>query len=421
MNKIFKNITILCLVMITFLVFSNQVMAANYTISLGASSVTKGKSTTLYIRCSDIAGGFAVTSSNSNVASISGDGRIWCDNNTETITISTSVVGSSTITVKPISVTDNDANDISLPTKTLTLSVKEPVVIKKSSDANLKELGIEDGTLSPEFNKDTLEYTVDLEPETTKINVKASPSDSKASVKGNGEVTVGDGSNKLEIIVTAEDGTAKTYVIVANVKELNPIKVTVNKVEYSVVRKKADLPKLELFDEAKVRINDEEVIAYHNKNLDIYIVALKDNSGKSGLYIYNEKDNSYIEYRQIMIGNTALYLKESNLPNNNYKEYKINISDIDTTIYKVNKEDKVGLIYGVNIITNNEGYYVYDIEEGSLQRYYDKEIDIYKDKNKEYFVALMVSLGIITTLVVSILIKVIIKANKKKKKYKVKK
>lgn len=417
MNLI-KNIIRSITLVLTFIAFSNVALAAGYTVSLSSNSVVRGNNATLYIKCSDAIGGFAVTSSNTGVASVSGDGRVWCENQTQSITLSTTTTGSSTITIRPLSVSDNNGNDLSLETKTLTLTVTEPVVVKKSSDANLSSLEVEGVTISPDFSKDTLEYTVELPAETTKINIKASTNDGKASVRGTGEVEVSDGSNKIEIVVTAEDGTTKTYSLVANVKELNPITVTSDKKELSVIRKKSDLPEVEFFEESTVKIGEEDVVAYYNEKLDIYLVGLKDSDGNINLYIYNSKDNTYTLYNQITVGSTTLYLKKGKLPNNNYKKYTENINDIDVTIYKLKKNSKVGLIYGVNIITGNEGYYVYDKEEASLQRYYNDEIDIYKDKASNYFTYLMISIGIIALIFILLLIKLIIKKNKKKSRHK---
>lgn len=414
-----KKIIYSVVAIIMFLVFGSTVMAAGYTISLSSSSVTKGRSVTLYIRCSDATGGFSISSSNSNVASLSSS-TVWCENNTESVGISTTTTGSATITVKPLSVADGSGNDLSLGAKSLTLSVTEPVVVKKSTDANLSSLEVEEGTLSPEFKKDTLEYTVELPAETTKINIKAKASDSKASVKGTGEREVSDGSNKLEVVVTAEDGTVKTYVINANVKELDPITVKVDKKEYSVVRKKADLPEMELFEATTVKIGDEEVVAYHNDKLKIDLVGLKDKDGKVNLYIYDSKNKKYTLYNQITVGSTTIYLKDSKAPNSNYKEYMETLMDnLSVSVYKLSKDSKLTLLYGVNVLTGNEGYYVYDKEEKTLQRYNNDEVVIYKDKADNYFTYLVISIGVIGVIFIILLIRFIVKT-RKNKKYKTK-
>ena len=91
---------------------------------------------------------------------------------------------------------------------------------KLSSNNNLKSLEIGGYTLSPEFSKDTLEYFVEVPNGTTSININSTREDNTASISGNGEVSVNEGSNKIELKVQAENGNVKVYVINVTVKEL---------------------------------------------------------------------------------------------------------------------------------------------------------------------------------------------------------
>ena len=79
-------------------------------------------------------------------------------------------------------------------------------------------------------------------------------------------------------MVEAENGSTKTYTIVVNVKEKDPINVKVNKEDLSVVRKTDELKDLikDYYVETTVKINDEEVPAYKIEALDLTLVALKD-------------------------------------------------------------------------------------------------------------------------------------------------
>ena len=49
------------------------------------------------------------------------------------------------------------------------------------------------------------------------------------------------GENLITVKVTAENGNVRTYVIKAIVEEPNPIKVTIDNKEYTIVRKKEGL------------------------------------------------------------------------------------------------------------------------------------------------------------------------------------
>lgn len=87
----------------------------------------------------------------------------------------------------------------------------------KSTDNDLKNLDVSGYTISPSFNKDTLNYNLTIPNEADNITVKAEANDGKAKieVKGGDNLQVGD--NKVEVIVTAEDGSTKVYTI--NVKK----------------------------------------------------------------------------------------------------------------------------------------------------------------------------------------------------------
>lgn len=93
------------------------------------------------------------------------------------------------------------------------------VTKKKENNANLESLTINNGELVPEFNKDTLEYTVELENYIDTINVTGKAESDKATVTGNGNYNLIEGKNKIQIMVTAEDGTIKTYLVTVTRKE----------------------------------------------------------------------------------------------------------------------------------------------------------------------------------------------------------
>ena len=299
-----KYLKYLCLILIVFaLQIRNVDASSNYRISLSATSINKGNSVNLYIKGNELIGGFTISSSNSSVASVEA-GTAWVEDNTVTIKISAINSGSATITVTPTTVADDNGNDLSLASKTLTLIVTEPTknpIIKKSSDATLKSLEIENVKLDKEFKSNETNYKAEAEAGTEKIKIKASATDNKANVSGIGEISVTSGTNKLEIIVAAEDGTTKVYTITLTVKDYDPIIVKINNKEYNVIRKKDDLPEVELFDDKKITIDENEIDGYYNDKLKIYLVGLKDDKGNVGLYIYEPEDKTYKEYKWITV------------------------------------------------------------------------------------------------------------------------
>ena len=59
---------------------------------------------------------------------------------------------------------------------------------------------------------------------TTKIKINALVNDSKAKVNGTGEFEVVEGSNSFSVVVTAENGSTKTYTLNVVAPEKDPIK-----------------------------------------------------------------------------------------------------------------------------------------------------------------------------------------------------
>ena len=84
-----------------------------------------------------------------------------------------------------------------------------------SNDAFLKSLNVSKGNLTPEFDKDVFEYTIDVDEDVTSLTIGAIPSFSKATVEGDGRKSLEFDKNEFEIKVTAEDKTTtNTYKII---------------------------------------------------------------------------------------------------------------------------------------------------------------------------------------------------------------
>lgn len=83
---------------------------------------------------------------------------------------------------------------------------------KKSSNANLSDLGIKPHDFSG-FKSATTSYEVAVPEDTDSVEVYAKTQDTKAKITGAGKKKLEKGENKVEVVVTAEDGTQKTYAI----------------------------------------------------------------------------------------------------------------------------------------------------------------------------------------------------------------
>lgn len=281
-----------------------------------------------------------------------------------------------------------------------------------SSDNNLKSLSIDGYELTPKFDKNTIEYKLTLDQSIEKIKINASANHEKAKVNGTGEFSLSNGENTFEIKVTAENGNEKKYKIIVMVSDLNPIKVKVGEEELTIVKKNNDLiPKLEYYDEKTITIDNQEVVAYENTNTKVTLVLLKDTDNKINYYIYNKNENTYTKYRYITIGGVTLQLLDNKNNLENYKKYDLELQDEKIDFYKIKGSHKVGLIYGTNVKTGNTSYYVYDKNEETLSKYYDEEINIYKNKIDDLKNFIMILIGSISFVAIII----VVKSLKKKK------
>lgn len=91
--------------------------------------------------------------------------------------------------------------------------------IKKSSNAYLSQLTISDIDFT--FNKDVLEYSFVVNSNIESINIDAKVEDGKAKIEGLGEQKLEVGLNTFNLVVTAEDGTKKTYKVDIKRKDNN--------------------------------------------------------------------------------------------------------------------------------------------------------------------------------------------------------
>ncbi len=404
MNKILSKLFFI------IIFFSFAITAKAGSLSINANkSVVMGNSIKVSVNISDLAGRFKVTSSDQSV--LAGGAEDWYEDSF-TVTFSAKKVGSATITVTAVDVADMDTEEAFTGSRSVTINVtgqstKQEIDINKkySSDNYLKELSIDGYELSPTFNKDTLEYTVSLDYDVEKINVIGKANDTKANVKGLGEIKVNEGSNNIEIVVTAENGNERVYKINAVVEDKNPIKVKVDKKEYTVMKKIDPEIIPNNYHETKITIDDIETTCLYNEVTDYTLVALKDSDGKITLFIYNAKNGTYEKYKELTFNNNiVLFEKKPNKVIEGYKKVEITINDEKVVAYQKDKKSSYYLLYGLNIENGNEGWYRYDKIEDSIQRFDDSDINqILDDKNK-YYITTMVMSSFSVLLLLSIMI-----------------
>ena len=434
-----KSIKKIIIFIFAFILWTNNVSATSLSIKSSASSITKGRSITITSLISADSGIYTTTGTvkctgagvNSSVDLSYED--LNTANKSKSFSLVIKPTSSGTITCSSSNVRIRELaqeKEYQLSDKSISITVKEPAVIppKEYSKNNyLKSLSVEGYDIS--FDKDTLEYSIEVGNEVEKVKINAQTEDSKASVSGTGEREVSEGNNKLEVRVEAENGNVKTYVINVIVKELDPINVKIGSEEYTVIRKEDVLTVLPNYQKTTVNIDGEDVLAYYNEITKFTIVGLKDSKGVANYYIYD--DGEYSLYKEYTFNGITLYLTGKDVNIDNYDETTFNYNNDKLNAYKLSDNSLIKktyaldvdelknyyLFYAINVNTGEENLYKYDPLEGTVQRYDPSIIDlldVYKENADRNFILFIIASALLVLIAIIKLIMIIINKNKDK-------
>lgn len=120
------------------------------------------------------------------------------------------VAAGTNIKISYTGVTASDGNaDANVGTVTYSKTVATPL----ATDNNLASLTVGNATISPTFSAGTTSYSTSVPFEVSKLNVSATAADSKAKVSINSPNLTPNGTTKVTVTVTAENGAKKIYTI----------------------------------------------------------------------------------------------------------------------------------------------------------------------------------------------------------------
>jgi hypothetical protein len=401
--------TIVCSLFLTGLVKA----APSAKLTVSSNNITDGKTVTASVTLYNTAAWNVKITSSGNT---NGCTQNWADVTSNganaTKTFSTTCRASSTGVISfnlsgDITSSDGSSSDIS-GTARVTVSAPRP-----ASEVNtLKSLSIDSYELSPSFSEDVTEYSVTVPSTVNIVKINATKKDSASSISGDGEKEVSEGSNKFDIIVTAESGATKTYSIVVNVEDTNPIKETINGIEYSVIKNPKNLTIPSNYTESKVTINGVEVPAFVNDINKLTLVALKDSEGNVKYFTYD--NGVFQEY--IELTSPSLLIYPQAMPNDKYNTWnKVNITISNNSVEALQYKDQTNyyLIYGMNIVTGEKNYYLYDVKNNSYQVFND---DLYNSLNEDINFYLYMLCGAAGLILICIIIIIVLLTRKQFKK-----
>ena len=210
------------------------------------------------------------------------ESSIWVEQNSKTVNVKAGSSGNVTVTATPtVGFSDADGNEYKPGSRSVKVTIDVPtqpsggsdnqttqqpskpntqpntqpnknqtkptgdkqqtVIQEKSSNNLLTALNINMGTLEPEFNANVSEYNLKLPKEAKTISVQAECQDSKATLTGVGDILVEAGENIITIIVTAENGEERRYILKAYVDETPQVYLKYKNTEIGVVRNLKDV------------------------------------------------------------------------------------------------------------------------------------------------------------------------------------
>lgn len=407
---------IVCCILATFMMIG-AVSAASGSITASTSTRTAAVGSTftvtVKVSCSEAIGSwqFGISYDSANISLVSGDTNVAgygdgsIKSKTYTYKFKAIKSGSAGIRISsPSMVSWNDDATLFTPSSsgtTVTVKTQAEIQASYSKDNNLKSLSVEGYELSPAFSKDVTSYSVEVPDTVEEISVVAKVNDSTATVTGTGKIDIAEGTNKIDVVVTAQNGSTKTYSILVNVKDLNPIEVEIDNKKWTVVKKINLLTQPTGSTPSTITIDDIEVPAFKSEITGLTVLGLKDEEGTIAMYSYDEDTKEYKLYEEIKGSSLILYpISMVDIPEG-FEETILTINEREYTGLKSTSKE-LYLIYAMNVETGYQGYYVYDANENSYIRY-NEEIFGSSKKVKELKMFLVALSGVsIILLIISI-------------------
>ena len=245
----------------------------------------------------------------------------------------------------------------------------------KSGNNALSTLTVSAGTLTPAFDPAVTEYTLSLPQGTEKLTLTATPSDSNATVQGDGELTLQEGENTLPLVVTAENGDTKTYTVTAKVAQAPTLFLDYNGQRLGVVKDVSQVTPPAGFAPA-------EPITYSGDTLPIWtdvsgkrtlLYLLDEKTSAQGFYLFSQTTGVQSPYLPILCGSvTYIYTdipKElSSVPGLTPATVKAFGQTLNGWTYNDASLKDFCVLYLMDD-AGSYGYYTYDSREETLQRF----------------------------------------------------
>ena len=202
-----------------------------------------------------------------------------------------------------------------------------------SSNNNLKNLSISNVNLS--FDKNTLAYNASVENSVTNVKVNYEVEDSKATATVVGGDNLKVGTNKVEVVVVAENGNSKTYTITVVRKDVR-----------SNVKNNNDEIVKNLLDEnviPPIYVNVKETDENKEFTKEVADALIK---SKKSMFYEVTNDSNGIVYTLYLDGNTFTSIDPFS--------YELLITSDDERISKIKQEPYVAAFFKQRVTLNSD-------------------------------------------------------------------
>ena len=438
MKKILKRLLLITI----FMLFPAVVLASgNITASPSYLTVEVGSTKTFTITATNTIGDVAISSSNTNVATVNtsewGTGMVdEGQTKSGTITVTGVSEGTATITLT-LDAATFDSEDLSGQKRTISVTViakqapstnnntgttnsttnnnVNTTTNNKSNNNNLKEISAVGFSL---VKVDNNNYTLSVGQDIDKININATAEDEKARVTGTGEHTLEYGDNTIEIVITSESGFQnKVYIKVTrrenySLEDLESLLKNNDTKEINIVLSEDSVltkEHLSMIKSSKKIVNlsyyEEDILKYTWIIDGSKLKNVEDINTKLTYSLDNQRDIAKLaNYADGLIVNI---LSKGSLDGVKLKLYVNNKyldeDRINVYFYK-NGSDKLELVN--EELSVKDGYIVFDVNDAgdyflTMSKVYDASIVNHTTKNN---IVLPVLILIVTGLVVAICI-----------------
>ena len=346
--------TLIILITCFCLIITSSVYASSVTLSGNSSG--KPNSTVKVTIKGDFTGRVNVSVTNGKVSKSS----LWIENNSQTVTVTLGESGKTTITATPEEGTsDAKGNIISVAAKSKAITIQKATsgtnnnnnnnnnsnnnnnnnTAKKSTNANISRLTLSVEGLS--FKTNQTKYNLKVGTDVDRITAKVTLESSKATYSISGNKNLKAGNNTIKIVVTAEAGNTKTYII--NVEKEGDIEEISAELSNLIIENMTfNIP----FASTETEYIGSKIKYTEKLNVFPYTVA-------------EQATYEIIGNENFKEGENTIYIKVTSKDKNNTKEYKVTFDmmskDETSALQVVNPYVDVNYNSNNKVENNNDG------------------------------------------------------------------